>query len=328
MAAGACGYVLKNALDLDLAAAVKKVAAGEKVLDPAVARPAPLPGERARRLTPRELEVLQLICNGLSNKEIAVQARGERQHRGGAPGQHHERARRAQGRRARGLRAAERPRQPAMNRREFLRRCARGRRSRVAGGRLRPPRQGRLKPAPQDPGSAWPTSPPRPASTFRHNSGAYGGKLLPETLGSGCAFLDYDGDGWPDILFVNSMDWPGPQAAAVHAAPLPQQPQRHVHRRHARRRARRRALRHGRGRRRLRQRRLSRPLRHLRRPEPAVPQHRQGHVRGRHARQRARSPHRRSAPRRCGWTSIATAGWTCSSATTSSGPRPPTCSAA
>ena len=44
---------------------------------------------------------------------------------------------------------------------------------------------------------------------FRHNSGAYGGKLLPETLGSGCAFLDYDADGYPDILLVNSMDWPG-----------------------------------------------------------------------------------------------------------------------
>jgi hypothetical protein len=44
---------------------------------------------------------------------------------------------------------------------------------------------------------------------FHHNSGAYGGKLLPETLGSGCAFLDYDADGWPDILLVNSMDWPG-----------------------------------------------------------------------------------------------------------------------
>ena len=44
---------------------------------------------------------------------------------------------------------------------------------------------------------------------FQHNSGAYGGKLLPETLGSGCAFLDYDADGWPDILLVNSMDWPG-----------------------------------------------------------------------------------------------------------------------
>jgi enediyne biosynthesis protein E4 len=44
---------------------------------------------------------------------------------------------------------------------------------------------------------------------FHHNSGAYGGKLLPETLGSGCAFLDYDNDGWQDILLVNGMDWPG-----------------------------------------------------------------------------------------------------------------------
>jgi enediyne biosynthesis protein E4 len=44
---------------------------------------------------------------------------------------------------------------------------------------------------------------------FRHNSGAYGGKLLPETLGSGCAFLDYDRDGWQDILLINAMDWPG-----------------------------------------------------------------------------------------------------------------------
>ena len=44
---------------------------------------------------------------------------------------------------------------------------------------------------------------------FRHHSGARGGKLLPETLGSGCAFLDYDGDGWQDILLINGMDWPG-----------------------------------------------------------------------------------------------------------------------
>ena len=44
---------------------------------------------------------------------------------------------------------------------------------------------------------------------FQHNSGAYGGKLLPETLGSGCAFLDYDRDGWQDILLVNAMDWAG-----------------------------------------------------------------------------------------------------------------------
>jgi enediyne biosynthesis protein E4 len=44
---------------------------------------------------------------------------------------------------------------------------------------------------------------------FQHNSGAFDGKYLPETLGSGCAFLDYDGDGWLDILLVNGMDWPG-----------------------------------------------------------------------------------------------------------------------
>jgi DNA-binding NarL/FixJ family response regulator len=72
LAAGARGYVLKNALELDLAAAVKRIAAGERVLDPALVKPDPLPGERNRRLTPRELEVLQLICDGLSNKEIAA----------------------------------------------------------------------------------------------------------------------------------------------------------------------------------------------------------------------------------------------------------------
>ncbi len=44
---------------------------------------------------------------------------------------------------------------------------------------------------------------------FVHNSGAFGKKYLPETLGPGCAFFDYDGDGWQDILLVNSMDWPG-----------------------------------------------------------------------------------------------------------------------
>ena len=72
--AGARGYVLKNALDLDLAAAVRQVAAGETVLDPSVSRPRPasLKGERNHGLTPRELEVLQLICAGLSNRDIAA----------------------------------------------------------------------------------------------------------------------------------------------------------------------------------------------------------------------------------------------------------------
>lgn len=69
--AGAKGYVLKNALDLDLASAVKRVAAGETVLDPAVVPPETEAGERTR-LSPRELEVLQLICNGHSNREIAA----------------------------------------------------------------------------------------------------------------------------------------------------------------------------------------------------------------------------------------------------------------
>ena len=43
---------------------------------------------------------------------------------------------------------------------------------------------------------------------FRHHNGAYGEKLLPETMGSGVAFLDFDGDGAQDLLFVNGTDWP------------------------------------------------------------------------------------------------------------------------
>ena len=44
---------------------------------------------------------------------------------------------------------------------------------------------------------------------FVHNNGAFGKKYLPETMGSGVAFMDYDNDGWPDIFLVNGMDWPG-----------------------------------------------------------------------------------------------------------------------
>ena len=44
---------------------------------------------------------------------------------------------------------------------------------------------------------------------FKHNSGAFGKKYLPETMGNGACFLDYDNDGWQDILIINSMDWPG-----------------------------------------------------------------------------------------------------------------------
>jgi DNA-binding NarL/FixJ family response regulator len=71
--AGARGYILKSAMELELPFAVRKVAAGETVLDPAISRPAALKGERNAALTPRELEILQLIVEGKSNKEIADQ---------------------------------------------------------------------------------------------------------------------------------------------------------------------------------------------------------------------------------------------------------------
>jgi DNA-binding NarL/FixJ family response regulator len=71
LAAGARGYILKSAIDLDLVSAVKRVAAGETVVDPALDRAASLKGEN-HGLTVRELEVLQLICDGLSNREIAA----------------------------------------------------------------------------------------------------------------------------------------------------------------------------------------------------------------------------------------------------------------
>jgi hypothetical protein len=67
---------------------------------------------------------------------------------------------------------------------------------------------------------AAPAVPDAPSVTFRditqqagihftHNTGAFGKKYLPETMGPGVAFIDYDNDGWPDIFLVNGMDWPG-----------------------------------------------------------------------------------------------------------------------
>lgn len=72
LAAGAQGYVLKNAVDLELGAAIRRVANGETVLDSQLKRPAALKGGRHAGLTPRELEVLQMIVEGKSNKEIAT----------------------------------------------------------------------------------------------------------------------------------------------------------------------------------------------------------------------------------------------------------------
>ena len=68
---GANGYVLKSADNLDLVEAIKRVAGGETVLDPRVSLPSVLKGERTHGLTNREMEILQLIVGGKSNKEIA-----------------------------------------------------------------------------------------------------------------------------------------------------------------------------------------------------------------------------------------------------------------
>jgi DNA-binding NarL/FixJ family response regulator len=73
MQAGARGYILKSAVDLELVTAVRNVAAGQTVLDPQLVRPEALRGERDYGLTARELEILQLIVDGKSNKEIAAQ---------------------------------------------------------------------------------------------------------------------------------------------------------------------------------------------------------------------------------------------------------------
>ena len=71
--AGANGYILKSAVDLDLPGAVRRVAQGETVLDPRIAKKPALKGQRNSGLTDRELEVLKLIVDGKSNKEIAAE---------------------------------------------------------------------------------------------------------------------------------------------------------------------------------------------------------------------------------------------------------------
>jgi len=70
--AGARGYILKNAMDLDLGAAIRRVAAGEMVLDHKLNLESGLKGERDYGLTARELEILRFIVDGKSNKEIAA----------------------------------------------------------------------------------------------------------------------------------------------------------------------------------------------------------------------------------------------------------------
>jgi DNA-binding NarL/FixJ family response regulator len=214
--AGARGYVLKNAMELDLVSAVKTVALGKPVLDPQVSKPASLKGERGSGLTTRELEILQHIVAGKSNKEIAVDLglsstlwlcimptlwmRWAFTSRRVSGVRHSQRA--GQSPMTLGLRGVW----VSMKRRQFV----------AAAGTLAstPPRPRNFLAGHHGTG-VYLRRYQRGRIQFQHNSGAFGGKFLPETLGSGCAFLDYDNDGWQDILLVNGMTGPGTAAKST-----------------------------------------------------------------------------------------------------------------
>jgi hypothetical protein len=90
-----------------------------------------------------------------------------------------------------------------VNRRDFLRQAA------GAAVAASIPRDALSEPPQPPPGFRLVDVTAASGLAFEHRNGGFGGKFLPETLGSGCAFLDYDADGWQDILLVNGMDWPG-----------------------------------------------------------------------------------------------------------------------
>src|SRR5581483_8892303 len=130
--------------------------------------------------------------------------RPQREHRCRPPRQHHEHAWDSQNRRAGGLRNPRRAGERSVNRRSFLGGmavlAASGCGSRLYAG---------AQAATASLGFRFTDVTIPSGIQFQHNSGAFGGKFLPETLGSGCAFLDYDADGWQDILLINGADWPG-----------------------------------------------------------------------------------------------------------------------
>lgn len=72
MRAGARGYLLKNATEVDLASAIRDVARGRKVVDPKLQHPLDFKMEHNSELTPRERQILQLIAEAKSTREIAV----------------------------------------------------------------------------------------------------------------------------------------------------------------------------------------------------------------------------------------------------------------
>ena len=172
--------------------------------------------------------------------------------------------------------AARRPNRLLPSRREFLRFAGLAGLCAAAGI---PSRGGsRLRAAPP----VFEEIPPSVSGiTWVHDNAMSPERYLPETMGPGVAFLDYDNDGWMDIFMVNSggpADFYTAEGAAEERA-LQEQPRRHVHRRHRQgRRRRRQGIRHGLRGRRLRQRRLPGHPRDRVRQVHAVPQQRQRHL--------------------------------------------------
>ena len=191
--AGARGYLLKNAMDLELVSAVRKVAAGEQVLDQRLGKVAEATRCNAQTLdsrtrgsaVDRAREFEQGDCHRFEpQRQYGVRA--SRQHYADAPDSQHGGA---------GcLRDSQRAGEHRVNRRTF-----------VLGS---VPLIGTASPAP-DPGFRLADVTAHAGIDFHHNSGAFGAKYLPETLGPGCAFFDYEGDGWLDILLLNGAGWAG-----------------------------------------------------------------------------------------------------------------------
>ena len=171
----------------------------------------------------------------------------------------------------------------------------------------------------------WPTRSASPAlrshscesasGTGLHDNADVPRHYLPEAIGPGCAFLDYDNDGWMDIYLVNSgpSDFYKPSSRSKCA--LSQQSRRHLHRCHREGGRCRRHVRHGRRRRGLRQRRPARPLRHRLRQMHSVQEQPRRHVHRRHRKAGLERPDGPPAP--SGSTTTTTASSICSCAASS-----------
>ena len=199
-------------------------------------------------------------------------------------------------------------RRAAPSRRCALRRCSPGLRRRQARP-VPPPAESELRSS---------TSPESSGIRFRHRSGAAGKFLLPEIMGGGGGFLDYDGDGGSTSISCSRARSDAPRTPALPNRLFRNDGARRLHGRHGRGRASAAGVRHGLRGRRLRQRRRRRPLRHEPRPERALSERGGGTFTRRHRRPRASAtPAGRRARRSSTTTRTATS--TCSSATTSTG---------